>query len=77
MAGTTRADPEHGSAGGTRGAGDLLTNTGAAKSWNSLPLSPLSRKSNLKHIFLKKANSLLVCKTPFLHSLTVEWPVWM
>ena len=37
----------------------------------ALHLSPLSRKI-WKHIFLKNA-SLLVCKIPFLHSLTVEW----
>ena len=31
-----------------------------------------SFKKNLNTIFSKNA-SLLVCKTPFLHSLTVEW----
>ena len=37
----------------------------------ALHLSRLSRKI-WKHTFLKNA-SLLVCKIPFLHSLTVEW----
>ena len=37
----------------------------------ALHLSPFSRKI-WKYIFLKNA-SLLVCKAPFLHTLTIEW----
>ena len=46
--------------------GTLFLQTSAA-----LHLSPLSKKIS-RHIFLKNA-FLLVCKTPFLHSLTIEW----
>ena len=59
-----------------KSAGNRFFHYQAAKIWNSLPtnvlhLSPLSRKI-WKHIFSKNA-PLSVCKTPFLHSLTVEW----
>ena len=60
-----------------KSAGNRSFHFQTAKIWNSLPtnvrssLSLSSLKKNLKHIFLKNA-SLLVRKTPFLHSLTVE-----
>ena len=62
----------------SRSAGSISFHFQAAKIWNSLPTnvrnfpSLSSFKNNLKHIFSKNA-SLLVCKTPFLHSLTTEW----
>ena len=49
----------------------LNSGTRFLQTFAALHLFPLSRKI-LKHIFLKNA-SLLVCETPFLHSLTVEW----
>ena len=51
----------------------------AAKIWNSLPtnvrssLSLSSFNKNQKTHHFKERFCLLVCKTPFLHSLTVDW----
>ena len=62
-----------------KSAGNSSFHFQAAKIWNSLPtkipqlsISLLFQEKSEKHIFLKNA-SLLVCKTPFLHNLTVEW----
>ena len=61
-----------------KSAGNRSFHFQAAKIWNSRPAnirsssSLSSFKKIWKHIFLKNL-SLLVCKTPFLHSLTVGW----